>query len=83
MIVGANNFPGVANKVFLSGAAILVALILGITLYFSTPFERLLGQNGINILNRVAGLILSAMAIQTIANGIMGLFPFFTAAPPV
>lgn len=81
VIVGANNFPGMMNKVYLSIAAILVALILGITLYFSTRFERLLGQNGINILNRVAGLILSAMAIQTIANGIVGLFPFVGPAP--
>ncbi|SRR5581483_3151036 len=81
VIVGANNFPGVMNLIYLSIAAILVALILGVTLYFSTRFEKLLGQNGINILNRVAGLILSAMAIQTIANGLVGLFPFLTSAP--
>lgn len=83
VIVAASNFPGITNHVYLSCAAILVALILGITLYFSTQFEKLLGQNGINILNRVAGLILSAMAIQTIANGLAGLFPLFAPAPPV
>lgn len=80
VIVAANNFPGVTNQIYLSGAAIIVAFILGVTLYFATPFEKLLGQNGINILNRVAGLVLSAMAIQTMANGLMGLFPFLASS---
>jgi multiple antibiotic resistance protein len=60
----------------MAGPGAISALVLGITLYFSTKFERMLGQTGINIVNRIAGLILSAMAVQTIAKGIIGLFPF-------
>lgn len=75
MIVAVNDNPGVLNQLALTAVAILVALTLGVTLYFSTHFEKILGQRGINIVNRLAGLILAGMAVQTLAKGIIGLFP--------
>jgi multiple antibiotic resistance protein len=75
VIVAVNDNPGILNQFLLSLCAILVALVLGVTLYFSTHFEKLLGQRGINIVNRLAGLILAGMAVQTLAKGIIGLFP--------
>jgi multiple antibiotic resistance protein len=76
MIVAVNDNPGVINQLSLSFCAILVALALGITLYFSPKFEKFLGQRGINIVNRLAGLVLAGIAVQTLAKGIIGLFPF-------
>ena len=76
VIVAVNNHPGILNQVYYSCGAVLVALVLGITLYFSAHFEKMLGQTGINIVNRLAGLILAAMAVQTLSRGIIGLFPF-------
>jgi multiple antibiotic resistance protein len=76
VVVAVNSHPGVLNQIYFSGSAIIVALVLGITLYFSTGFEKMLGQTGINIVNRIAGLILAAMAVQTLSSGIIGLFPF-------
>jgi multiple antibiotic resistance protein len=35
----------------------------------------LLGKTGMNIVTRIMGLILAAIGIEFIANGIMGLFP--------
>ncbi len=76
VIVAVNSHPGIMNQVYYSCGAIVVALVLGVTLYFCTKFEKMLGQTGINIVNRIAGLILSAMAVQTLSKGIIGLFPF-------
>ncbi len=76
MIVAVNDNPGFLNQLLLSLCAIFVAFVLGVTLYFSTHFEKMLGQRGINIVNRLAGLILAGMAVQTLAKGIIGLFPF-------
>jgi len=75
VIVAVNSHPGLFNQIYYSCGALLVALALGVTLYFSTKFEKMLGQTGINIVNRIAGLILAAMAVQTLARGIIGLFP--------
>jgi multiple antibiotic resistance protein len=57
----------------------LVMIALSLTLYpflrFSTGIAKRLGQTGINIVTRVMGLILSAIAVEFIANGLKGLFP--------
>ena len=79
VIVAAGDNPSLLNHLILSCAAILVALALGITLYFATRFEKMLGHTGINIVNRLAGLILASMAIQTLSKGLIGLFPFLSA----
>jgi multiple antibiotic resistance protein len=53
-------------------------LILAVTFflfyYSSSPIKKL-GQNGVNVISRLMGLILAVMAIQMIAEGIKGLFP--------
>lgn len=53
----------------------ILSLILYPFLRFSAPISRRLGQTGINIMTRVMGLILSAIAVEFIANGLKGLFP--------
>ena len=79
VIVAVNSHAGLLNQTYFSICAVLVALCLGITLYFATYFEKMLGQTGINIVNRLAGLILAAMAVQTLSRGIIGLFPFLAS----
>jgi multiple antibiotic resistance protein len=39
------------------------------------PIAKRLGETGLNILNRVFGLILAAIAVEVIANGLRQLFP--------
>ncbi len=75
LIVNANQFPGVFNQVLLSFSAILVTLVIGVLLYFSSNLERVLGQTGVNVINRLGGLILVAISVQILANGLIQLFP--------
>lgn len=44
-------------------------------LRFSTLLYRWLGQTGVNVVSRLMGMILVAMAIQFMANGLSALFP--------
>lgn len=80
VIVQVNLFPGVVNQLYITVCGILVALVLGVTLYFATQFEKMLGQTGINIINRLAGLILAAIAVETLAKGMIGLFPVLASS---
>ena len=75
IIVSVNQFPGAINQIVISIAAVLVAFVMGLLLYFAANLEKLLGQSGINIINRLGGLILAAIAVQNIAAGLIGLFP--------
>lgn len=75
IIISVNQFPGIYNLMILSVSAILVSLIMGILLYFASSLEKVLGQLGINIINRLGGLILAAIAMQMLATGLISLFP--------
>lgn len=61
--------------------AILVACILVVcgglllTLRLAVPIGNKLGQTGLNIMNRLTGLLLAAVAVEIIAAGLRALFP--------
>ena len=53
----------------------LVCLLLWLVLRLATTIGRLLGQIGLNIINRLFGLILTAISVEIMANGLRELFP--------
>ncbi|MEH6473671.1 MAG: MarC family protein [Halopseudomonas sp.] len=52
------------------GGMMLALLGLLVLLHLSASLERVLGQTGLNILSKITGLILAAMAAQIIFTGI-------------
>lgn len=54
---------------------LLVCLILWAVLRLAAPIGHALGRIGINIINRLFGLILTAIAVEIMANGLKALFP--------
>jgi multiple antibiotic resistance protein len=57
----------------------LVIIVTYLCLLFATPISRLIGTTGANVLTRIFGIILAALAIQFIINGFNDLMvvPFF------
>lgn len=53
----------------------LVCLLLWIVLRMASSIGKMLGQIGLNIINRLFGLILAAIAVEIMANGLIQLFP--------
>ncbi|MGD9763632.1 MAG: MarC family protein [Candidatus Binatia bacterium] len=51
------------------------ALLCWAFLRYSDALLRLLGRTGVNVVSRLMGMILVAMAVQFMADGIHGLFP--------
>lgn len=59
--------------VVLGTCAIVLGLVyLGLAL--SERTARLLGQTGVNVVTRVFGILLAALAVQYVADGVRGLF---------
>ena len=75
VIVSVNEFHGLFNQIILSMSAILVALAMGVLLYFASNLEKFFGQSGINIINRIGGLVLASIAIQSMSFGLLAMFP--------
>ena len=55
-------------------AVIINVLIIYIVLKTSSRIERVIGQNGINIIRKVFGVILLAIAVKLFAHNIKALF---------
>ncbi|MCD2486776.1 hypothetical protein LRN66_15495, partial [Staphylococcus aureus] len=53
----------------------LIAVTCYVALRAATPISRMLGQTGINIVNRVMGMVLAAVTVEVIVNGLYRLFP--------
>jgi multiple antibiotic resistance protein len=53
----------------------LVCLLLWLVLRMAATIGRVLGHIGLNIVNRLFGLILAAIAVEIMANGLKQLFP--------
>ena len=54
-------------------AAAIVLIVAYVFLRASARLARLLGQTGINVGTRVLGLLLAALAVQYVADGVVGL----------
>ncbi|HEX6956509.1 MAG TPA: MarC family protein [Ferrovibrio sp.] len=57
------------------GVIALICLAVWLSLKLAEPIGRRLGQTGLNIVNRIFGLLLAALAVQIFADGLRGLFP--------
>lgn len=65
----------VPQKAVLLGAILLVSLIAFLTLRSASMVARVLGKTGINVIGRVMGLILAAVAMQFVLDGLHEAFP--------
>jgi multiple antibiotic resistance protein len=54
----------------LAAGIVAVHLVLWLTLRFSTVILRVLGRSGVSLVTRIAGLLLSSIAVQLAADGI-------------
>jgi len=78
VIVQSSLLPGLMNKIYLTLAALTLGVIIGIMLYFSTKIEKFLGLKGLNVATKIGGLILAALAVETMSKGIAGLFSCYS-----
>ncbi len=59
----------------LVGYGIVIALVTAISFSLAEPIARVLGKTGINVMTRLMGLILAALAVEVMAGGLGKLFP--------
>ncbi len=75
VILYAHRGHGTLHYALASLDILLVVLTLGLVFLLVPWITRYVSQTGINIFTRIMGLILAAIAVEFIANGLKGLFP--------
>jgi multiple antibiotic resistance protein len=59
----------------LVGYGVVIALATALCFAMATPIARVLGKTGINVMTRLMGLILAALAVEVMTDGLHKLFP--------
>jgi multiple antibiotic resistance protein len=80
-IIEAKRTPDLAHLAAVIGCVALVCLAVWATLRLADPIGKRLGRTGLNILNRIFGLLLAAIAVQIVSVGLIGLFPVLAGLP--
>ncbi len=62
---------GAANVLALALAILAVTVVVWLAMRFSTVIHRILTDNGVELLTRIAGLLLSAIAVQLVATAVL------------
>jgi multiple antibiotic resistance protein len=65
----------------LLGYGVVVALATALCFSLAGPIARALGKTGINVMTRLMGLILAALAVELMADGLSKLFPVLRGTP--
>lgn len=79
VIVYAENAVALSGWAMMSGVILGAGVVVFAALRAAVPMSNLLGVTGMNVLMRVMGLILAAIAVEMMTAGLAGLLPGLAA----
>ena len=82
VVIYADQARTIWQHLALVGYGVVVALAVMICFSLADPIARALGKTGINVMTRLMGLILAALAIEVMAGGLIKIFPIL-ASPAI
>ena len=75
VLVAAQQNSSVLSKVEISAVVIVFAALCGFLFSFAAPISKWLGESGMGVVTRVMGMILAAIAMGMLADGLKALLP--------
>ena len=75
VVIYADKAKTILQLTTLVGYGIVIALATAICFSLAKPIARGLGKTGINVMTRLMGLILAALAVEVMSDGLIKLFP--------
>lgn len=78
VIIFAHQATSWVDLAILTAIALVVSAVAWVALRLAAPIRRLLGLTGINVVTRLMGLILTAVAVEFITSGLAELLPGLT-----
>lgn len=75
LIIASNDFPTSTSKFWMSILCISLGIGMGAMLYFGSAIAKFVGDSVIKVITRIMGMIIMAIAVGMLANGMMGMFP--------
>lgn len=77
IIYASNSRHDLWQHAVLIGYGVVIALASALCFIAAEPIARFLGKTGINVMTRLMGLLLAALSIEMMSDGLLQLFPGF------
>ena len=75
VVIYANQAQNWLQLVALVGYGVVIGVATALAFALADPIARVLGKTGINVMTRLMGLILAALAVEVMSLGLLKLFP--------
>lgn len=75
VLVATQQHASLLNKVEISFVILALAAFCGLLFSFAAPISKRLGASGMGVVTRVMGMILAAIAMGMLAEGLKGMLP--------
>lgn len=75
VIVYADKARGAADYAVIVGCGVVLAGLVWLVLQLAEPINRVMGRSGINIATRIMGLLVAAVAVEFIVEGLKTMLP--------
>jgi multiple antibiotic resistance protein len=75
VVIYADKAKSLWQMLMLVGFGVVIAGATAVCFSLAQPIARVLGKTGINVMTRLMGLILAALAVEVMADGLIKLFP--------
>lgn len=74
-VITAAKYHSLVGYVYIILSAILIAYITKITLKSATKIKNVMGTTGMNVMSKVFSLLLLALSIELVTDGLRNMFP--------
>ena len=75
VLIAAQQHSSILSKAEISVVILALSALTGLLFSFATPISKRLGESGMGIVTRVMGMILAAIAMGMLADGLKGMLP--------
>jgi multiple antibiotic resistance protein len=75
VLVAAQQQPTVLTKIEISLVIVGFSVLVGLLFSFASPIANRIGESGMGVVTRIMGMILAAIAMGMLAEGLTALLP--------
>lgn len=75
LVIASNDYPNAIFRLWLSVLCTILAVGMFFVLYYGPAIAKLVGESVIKVITRIMGMLIMAIAVGMLANGLVGLLP--------
>lgn len=75
LIIADSDYPQWFNKLWMSGLCSLLGLGMALALFYAHSVANFVGVSVMKVVTRIMGMLIMAIAVGMLANGLIGLLP--------